>query len=122
MRIGAIYTEKKQSVLRGSLEKYVNDKRDLMTLSPMAQEYPDSFFGIGGNTRVEDEEIYFLCVGNPGPLPARDNSAPLRRRSRDRLSRTHIASETRWFLASATDQNQNRIQRDVTFSLRGVGA
>ena len=58
IKIGAIYTEKKQFVIRGLSESFVNDHRDHLSIFGNAQEYPDSFFGIGSNTRVADEEKY----------------------------------------------------------------
>lgn len=58
IKIGAIYTEKKQFVMRGVIERFINDHRDHLSISGNAQKYPDSFFGVGGNTNFADEEKY----------------------------------------------------------------
>ncbi|MEY4631924.1 MAG: hypothetical protein RIQ81_2044 [Pseudomonadota bacterium] len=58
IKIGAIYTEKKQFVARGLVERYLNSHRDHLSVSLNAQKYPDSFFGVGGDTEVKDEEKY----------------------------------------------------------------
>jgi outer membrane protein assembly factor BamA len=58
LRLGTVYTEKKQFVARAVLERFINNHRDHLLISANAQQYPDSFFGVGGNTKVEDEEKY----------------------------------------------------------------
>jgi outer membrane protein assembly factor BamA len=58
IKIGAIYTEKKQFVARALIERFLNNHRDHILISTNVQKYPDSFFGTGGDTRAEDEEKY----------------------------------------------------------------
>ena len=122
MRIGAIYTEKKQFVLRGSLEKYVNDNRDLITVSVMAQKYPDAFFGVGGNTLVKDEEKYISYAWEAQARFLREVTPRVYLgtqavRSNERID--HL--EPGAFLDRQTDQNGLPVTGTAPFDLAGLG-
>lgn len=122
IKIGAIYTEKKQFVLRGLSETFVNDHHDHLSISGNAQRYPDSFFGIGNNTLVADEEKYTsyewdlqlkylheftsaLYLGGQGAI------------SRERI--THLKPQGQ--LERKTDQNSRAVRGTEPVSLAGLG-
>lgn len=122
LRIGAIYTEKKQFIVRGSLEKYLNGERDLLSASVVAQEYPDSFFGIGSNTRVVDEEKYISHAWNAQAKYLHEYSSNLYFGAYALLSDERIDHLTPdGFLALRTDQNKNQINGIDPVRLGGAG-
>jgi outer membrane protein assembly factor BamA len=56
---GALYTEKKQFLSALYVEQYFGrDRRWVGEVYVALQNYPDSFFGIGNDTNVDDEEHY----------------------------------------------------------------
>lgn len=122
LRIGAIYTEKKQFILRGSLERYVNGDRDLITLSVMAQKYPDSFFGIGNNTRVRDEEKYISWAWETTARYLHEVNPRLYIGAQAALYNERIDYlRPGGFLDRRTDQNNNTIRGIDPFALSGAG-
>lgn len=54
----AIYTQNKQFMLNLSPEFYLGDGSTIITAILDLRKYPDKFFGIGNNTRLEMEESY----------------------------------------------------------------
>ncbi|NBQ52806.1 MAG: hypothetical protein EBU49_04410 [Proteobacteria bacterium] len=122
MKIGAIYTEKKQFVLRGSLEKYVNGDRDLITVSVMGQKYPDAFFGVGGNTLVKDEEKYISYAWEAQVRFLREITARVYLGTQAVLSNERIEHlKPGGFLDRQTDQNEHPVTGISPFKLGGMG-
>lgn len=122
LRIGAIYTEKKQFILRGSLERYVNAERDLITLSVMAQKYPDSFFGVGNNTRVRDEEKYISWAWETTARYLHEVNPRLYIGAQAALYNERVDHlRPGGFLDRRTDQNDNPIRGIDPFALSGAG-
>ena len=122
IRIGGIYTEKKQFVLRGSIEKYVNDNRDLITVSFMAQKYPDAFYGVGGNTLVKDEEKYISYAWEAQVRFLREITTSVYLGTQAILSNERIDHlKPGAFLDRQMDQNGHPVTGTVPFDLAGIG-
>ncbi|NDE15261.1 hypothetical protein EBZ80_10065 [bacterium] len=122
LRIGAIYTEKKQFILRGSLERYVNDNRDLITLSVMAQRYPDSFFGVGNNTRVRDEEKYTSYAWETNARYLHEVNPRVYIGAQAAIYHERIDHlKPGGFLDRRADQNDNPVRGIDPFALSGAG-
>jgi hypothetical protein len=109
-KIGAIYTEKKQFVMRTLMEKYVNDHRDHLSFSANAQKYPDSFFGVDGNTQVKDEEKYTSYAWDAQLRYLHEFASTLYIGGQGVLYNERIADlNPRGFLTKKTDQNGQHI-------------
>ena len=122
IKIGAIYTEKKQFVIRGLSESFVNDHRDHLSISGNAQKYPDSFFGIGSNTRVADEEKYTSYEWDIQLRYLHEFSSALYFGGQGAISNeriTHLKFQGQ--LEQKTDQNGQAIKGTEPVNLAGLG-
>ena len=119
-KIGAIYTEKRQFVMRTLMEQFVNDHRDHLAFSANAQKYPDSFFGIGGNTEVNDEEKYTSYAWDAQVRYLHEITSTFYLGGQGVVYNERIADlKPTGFLANKTDQNGRTI--DGTEPMRHAG-
>ncbi len=59
-----IYTQRNQLIARALLEHYSDQGRYLTNMTLAYTNYPDRYYGNGGDTRLEDEELFTEIYGS----------------------------------------------------------